>query len=145
MDKKYYRNKIAPQSFVYSQLVLRRVKSWHWYFHAISQCSFCTFKGTLSLSIATFMFCSVTCACVCVLSHFSHDWVLESLWTIGCHIPLSMGFFRQEYWSGLPCPSPEDLPDPGIEPTSLTSPELVGGFFIPLPPPGKPQGIRRLY
>ena len=43
--------------------------------------------------------------------------------------PLSMGFSRQEYWSGLPFPSPGDLPNPGIEPTSLTSPALVGGFF----------------
>ena len=43
-----------------------------------------------------------------------------------CQAPLSMGFSRQEYWSGLPCPSPEDLPDPGIEPGS---PTLAGGFF----------------
>ena len=40
-----------------------------------------------------------------------------------------MGFFRQEYWSGWPCPPPGDLPDPGIEPESLTSPALAGGFF----------------
>ena len=40
-----------------------------------------------------------------------------------------MGFSRQEYWSGLPCPAPGDLPDPGIEPTSLTSPALAGRFF----------------
>ena len=37
-------------------------------------------------------------------------------WTVACQSPLSMGFSRQEYWSGLPCPSPGDLPDPGIEP-----------------------------
>ena len=43
--------------------------------------------------------------------------------------PLPMGFSRQEHWSGLPCPPPEDLPDPGIEPTSLTSPALAGGVF----------------
>ena len=41
------------------------------------------------------------------------------------------GFPRQEYWSGLPCPSPGDLPNPGIEPVSLTSPALAGRFFIP--------------
>ena len=40
-----------------------------------------------------------------------------------------MGFSRQEYWSGLPCPPPGDLPDPGIEPVSLLSPALAGGFF----------------
>ena len=39
------------------------------------------------------------------------------------------GFFRLEYWSGLPCPPPGDLPDPGIEPASLTSPELAERFF----------------
>ena len=40
-----------------------------------------------------------------------------------------MGFSRQEHWSGLPCPPPEDLPHPGIEPTSLMPPTLVDGFF----------------
>ena len=45
-----------------------------------------------------------------------------------------MGFPRQEYWSGLPFPSPGDLPDPGIEPTSLASPALAGGFFTTEPP-----------
>ena len=43
--------------------------------------------------------------------------------------PLTMGFSRQEYWRGLPCPPPGDLPDSGIEPTSLTSPALAGGFL----------------
>ncbi|ELR61723.1 hypothetical protein M91_07896, partial [Bos mutus] len=42
---------------------------------------------------------------------------------------LSMGFSRQGYWSGLPCPSPGDLPDPEIKPASLKSPALTGGFF----------------
>ena len=51
-----------------------------------------------------------------------------------------MGFPKQEYWSGLPCPSPGDLPDPGIESTSLMSPELAGGF-LPLVLPGKPSDI----
>ena len=52
--------------------------------------------------------------------------------------PLSMGFSRQEYCSGLPLPSPGDLPDPGIEPVSLVSPALAGRFFTTAPP-GKPQ------
>ena len=43
--------------------------------------------------------------------------------------PLSMGFPRQEYWSGLPCPPPGDLPDPGIEPTFLTTPSLADRLF----------------
>ena len=47
---------------------------------------------------------------------------------------LSMGFFRQEYWSELPCPPPGDLPAPGIEPGSLVSPALAGRFFTTAPP-----------
>ena len=48
-----------------------------------------------------------------------------------------MKFSQQEYWSGLPFPSPEDLPDTGIEPATFVSPALVGGFFTA--PPGKPM------
>ena len=58
---------------------------------------------------------------------------LVTPWTVARQAPLSMGFSRQEYWSGLPFPSPGDLPDPGIKPTS---PALAGGFFI-VEPPGK--------
>ena len=54
-------------------------------------------------------------------------------WTIARQAPLSMEFS----WSGLPFPPPGDLPDPGIEPTSLVSPALAGRFFTP-GPPGKP-------
>ena len=50
---------------------------------------------------------------LCILSCFSCIWLLATLWTLACQVPLSMGFSRQEYWSGLPCPSPGDLPDPG--------------------------------
>ena len=53
---------------------------------------------------------------------------VQSLHTI-CQAPLPMGFSRQEYGSGLPCPPPGDLPDSGIEPTSLRSPALAGRFF----------------
>ena len=71
-----------------------------------------------------------------MLSGFSHVWLcnsqlwlFETLWTAACQAPLSMGFSRQGYWSGLPFPPPEDLPDPEIEPASLTSPALAGRFF----------------
>ena len=57
--------------------------------------------------------------------------------TVASQAPLSMGFSRQEYWSGLPFPPPQDLPDPGIESTSLVSLALAGGFFTTVPP-GKP-------
>ena len=61
----------------------------------------------------------------------------ETPCTIAHQAPLSMGFFRQEYWNGLPCPPSWDLPDPEIEPTS---PALAGGFFT-TEPPGKPLYI----
>ena len=64
-----------------------------------------------------------------VPNHFSHVQHFVTLWTIACQAPLSMGLSRQEYWSGLPRPPPGDLPDPGTELTSLTSPSLAGGFF----------------
>ena len=54
---------------------------------------------------------------------------LCDLWTVACQISLSMGFSRQEHWSGLPFPAPGDLSDPGIEPKSLRSPALAGRFF----------------
>ena len=59
--------------------------------------------------------------------------------TVALQAPLSMDFSRPEYWSGLPFPSPGDLPNPGTEPTSVTF-ALAGGFFI-LPPPGKPGKV----
>ena len=63
---------------------------------------------------------------VCVLSCFSLVWLFVTPWTIAHQAPLSMGFPRQEYWSGLPFPSPGDLPDPGIKPGSLSSSALAG-------------------
>ena len=56
-----------------------------------------------------------------VLSHLSHVQLFVTLWTIAHKAPLSTGFSRQEYWSGLTLPSPWDLPTPGIEPASLVS------------------------
>ena len=71
--------------------------------------------------------------CVCVrvnvLSHFSRVWLFVTLWTVNCQAPLSMGFSRQGYWRGLPCPPPGDLPDPRIEAVPLTSPTLAGVSF----------------
>ena len=57
-----------------------------------------------------------------------------TLWTVPHQAPLSMGFSRQEYWSGLPFPPPGDLPNPGIEPESPTSPAVAGGLFTTAPP-----------
>ena len=61
---------------------------------------------------------------VCVLSCVQ---LLVTPWTVTCQAPLSTEFPRQEHWSWMPFPTPGDLPDPGIKPTSLESPALAGG------------------
>ena len=65
-----------------------------------------------------------------MLSCFSRVRLCVTLCFIAHQAPLSMGFPRQGYWSGIPFPSPGDLPDPGIKLASLMSPALAGGFFI---------------
>ena len=57
----------------------------------------------------------------CVLSHFSSVRLCETLWSVARQASLSMGFSRQEYWSGLPCHLARDLPNPGIKHASLKS------------------------
>ena len=71
-----------------------------------------------------------------MLSRFTRVWLFATSWMVAHQAPLSMGFSRQEYGSGLPCLPPGDLPDPEIEPLSLTSPALQAGS-LPLAPPGK--------
>ena len=78
--------------------------------------------------------------CVCVHARVLSHVQLFRHWSVALQAPMSMGFFRQEYWSGLPCPPPGNLPDPEMEPTSLASPELADGFFTTAPP-GKSDGL----
>ena len=95
--------------------------SWQWLIH----------------SVGLFTDCSELClntVRACVLSQLSHAQLSVTFGTIAL---LSMGFLRQEYGSGLPFPSPGDIPDPGIKLASLMSPALAGRFFI-TEPPGKP-------
>ena len=68
--------------------------------------------------------------CACMLSCFSRVWLFATPWTVAQQAPLSMEFSRQEYWSGLPFPSPVNLLDPGIKPASLA---LAGVFFTAEP------------
>ena len=63
-----------------------------------------------------------------MLSHFSYVQLFAIWWTIAHHAPVSMGLSRQEYWSGLPCPPPVDIPEV-IEHSSLLSPALASRFF----------------
>ena len=72
--------------------------------------------------------------CVCVLSCLVRVQLFAAPWTVAHQAPLSMRFSRQEYWSGLPFPSPGDLPDPGMETMSLAAPALSGEFFTTKPP-----------
>ena len=64
----------------------------------------------------------------CMLSLFGCVQLFVTLWTMACQAPLSMGFSRQEAWSGLPCPSSRDPPS-GLEPESLASPALANRLF----------------
>ena len=66
---------------------------------------------------------------------FSHAWLFVTPWTAVCQAPLSRGFSREEYWSGLPCPPPGDLPNPGIKPRS----PILQVDSLSFEPPGKPK------
>ena len=97
-----------------------------WYIYYLTDINYVTHKFSphrlwYSLSV---------CVLICVL-------LFAIPWTVARHTPLSMEFSRQEYWSRLPFPIAGDLPNPGIEPTSLASPAWAGRFFTTAPP-GKP-------
>ena len=107
---------------------------WHSYkFYFLSKNLFCklilflfliTWKGIIViLVLVPWKFWKWKC------KSLSRVWLFATPWIIAHQAPLSMGFSRQEHWSGLPCPSPGDLPDPGIEPVSLMSSALAGMFF----------------
>ena len=101
--------------------------------------------------------CVCVCVCACMCTHIE-EFVYVCVHVHACahmlsglvmsdslrphglydQVPLSIEFSRQEYWSGLPFPTPRDLPDPQIESISLVSPSLAGSFFT-TEPPGKPQ------
>ena len=79
--------------------------------------------------------CGSVCVCVKVkVKSLSCVRLFATSWTVAHQAPPSMGFFRQEYWSGLPFPSPEDLPDPGIKPRS----PALQADALTSEPPGKP-------
>ena len=82
---------------------------------------------------STISFCDQSLSCVLLF---------VTAWMVARQAPLSMEFFRQEYWSGLPFPPLGDLPVSGTEPMSLMSPALVGGFFS-TGTPGKPCNVNQ--
>ena len=81
--------------------------------------------------------CSLIWVYVLTQSHLD---LCESMDCVARQASLSMGLPRQEYWNGLPLPSPGDLPDPGMKSLSPVSPTLAGGFFT-TEPPGKPHSL----
>ena len=93
------------------------------------------FGGCLLLlfSIITHTQKYISSLMLCLGTH--HSPLFETPWTISLQAPLSMGFSRQKYWSGLPCPPPGDLPNPGIKPRSPS----LRADSLPSEPPGKPK------
>ena len=97
-------------------------------YQVIKPCLYLTWERLSSISWTRWKWSEVAQSCL----------TLCDSWTVAHQTPPSMGFSRQEYWSGLPFPSPGDLPDPGIEPRS---PALQGDALTSAPP-GKPLNIR---
>ena len=81
-------------------------------------------------AILEFCLCVCVCVCVCVYVCSVVSDSFLTLWTVACQAPLSLGFPRQEYWSGLPLSSLGDLPDPGIEPASPSYPALQADSLL---------------
>ena len=95
------------------------------------------FEKTIGSCITESLFCitetktTLLIKYVCILSRFSHVWLFATLWTWDCSLPgSSVHGLLQASILEWPCPSPRDLPNPGIEHASLMSPALAGGFFI---------------
>ena len=113
---------------IFSWLVFKECPSIHLQMHSWP-CLFCL----LCFICVCVCVCVCVCLCLCLLHCFSPVQLIVTPWTVAHQAPLSMGFFRQEYWSGLPVPTPEDLPNPGIELASPGFPALEGGFYITSP------------
>ena len=88
-------------------------------------------------------FCLRRCLTVCALSHFSRVRLFATPWTVAFQVPLSIGFSRQEYWSGLLFPPPRDLPNPGFKLVAPVALALAGGFFT-TEPLGSPQTYKHI-
>ena len=97
--------------------------------HHLKLSTFIVYSRSPSFRDLNFMILTTGSDYECMLSCFSCVQLFVIPWTLAHQAPLSMGFPRQEYWNGLPCPSPGDLPDPGIKPASPESPALAGGVL----------------
>ena len=115
VSKRLGSQKVTSASVDWLNQSLRPDQLWGGDFN-FSPCSLLLLKECVT--IFDLLWCSVAWSCL-----------FATLQTVACQASLSMEFSRQEYKSGLPCPSSQDLPNPGIKPTSLVSPALAGGFF----------------
>ena len=89
--------------------------------------------NSYSITFVLFRWYSFVCVCVCVCVYSVMSNFFATPWTVVHQAPLSMGFPRPEYWSGLPFPPPGELPNPGIEPMSPASPALQVSSFTTKP------------
>ena len=113
----------VPQGKPNKHDVTLKCNTWFWFVHHVQLNDIIVMTGIYK-------------SWMLLLSRFSHVRFFATQWTIAHQTPLSMGFSRQEYWSGLPCPLPPgDLPDPGIKPTT----PALQADSLPTEPPGKPQ------
>ena len=94
-------------------------------------------KPPLGAKMSSLCMCECVCECVCVCSSCSVVSNSATPWTVACQAPLFMEFSRPEYWSGLPCPPPGDLPHSGNEPGS----PALQADSLPSKPPEKPQNV----
>ena len=120
-----------PGSFLYLVNKQQLINIHYYYF--LKMCHFyqMTNSEVLLVKAKKLLFKMCVCAHMCALTHVQ---LFVTPWTVANQAPLSMGFPRQEYWSGSPFPTSRDLPDPEMEPTSLSTPGLAGGFFTTAPP-----------
>ena len=112
--------KPIPVLYIHSLVLLFRFHIW------IISYRICLYLGNISFSFMAKLY-PILYVCVAHVQITSVvSWLFVTLWTVPCQAAPSIGFSWQEYWSGLPCPPPGDLPNPGLKPTSLV---LAGGFF----------------
>ena len=124
---------ISMSSTSFLPLPLTLTLSWLHHFELLLQPSISTAPFQFLPLYKLFLLNSIPlpffCLLLLLLSRFSHVQLFAIIWIIAPQLALSMGFSRQEYWSGLPCSPPGYLPNPGTEPMFFTSLPLAGSFF----------------
>ena len=118
-------------SFRFSTHLTLHVSLWICGFWSLSSLIISLFPHLLLYPLSSNLLYACVLSCLCCV------WLYATLWTIACQTPLSMGFSRQEFWRGLPCPPPRDFTTQGLNPCLLCLLHWHVGS-LPLMPPGKP-------